>query len=158
MKQKLLILSLLITCVLYKVQAQYLVIKAKDGTITTRQLSAIANITFPSNSLLLNLKAGSAETYSTSNINKLYFSSSPTNADNSLTSNELLIYPNPVSDFVYFKNCSNRTYSVSIYRLDGVLIIQKQISSDECSIDVSSFSQGLYIVRANNQAFKLVKQ
>jgi Secretion system C-terminal sorting domain len=65
------------------------------------------------------------------------------------------IYPNPTSDFIYFKFSEELNYkelTLSIYSLDG-----KKISSEKISnlyYNISSFAKGTYFIQISNQENK----
>ncbi len=59
-------------------------------------------------------------------------------------SSELKIYPNPASNEINFGGVEN-IMDVKIYSLHGKLMLQQQITNGD-KIDVSGFSQGMYIV------------
>lgn len=62
---------------------------------------------------------------------------------------ELTIYPNPVSDRFYL-NSSEKNVQISIYDLRGNLSITKQISGNEY-INVSTLSQGVYLLKVRTE-------
>ena len=140
------------------VQAQSLILTTKDGVIT-RQLSTLKRFTFSNSSLLVNYLSGPVETYSLDNISKLNFKSVVTGVDNlSLTGAGVMkVYPNPVSDVVYIQNAPETDFTVSIYRMNGVLVLTTKLSSGTKSIDVSYLSSGLYLLNVNSRTFKFVK-
>jgi len=141
------------------VQAQSMVLKTKDGIITTKSLGTLKKFTFSNNSLMLNYLSGPIETYSLDNISKLTFKSVVTGVDNlSLTGAGVMkVYPNPVSDIVYIQNAPETDFTVSIYRMNGVLVLTAKLSSGTKSIDVSYLSSGLYLLNVNSRTFKFVK-
>lgn len=68
-------------------------------------------------------------------------------------SNELIIYPNPVSDLLSFNIYSNEKYfNISIYN-SQCRLIRNQFSS-KMEIDVSDLSPGLYLLRINENFTK----
>lgn len=140
------------------VQAQSLILTTKDCVIT-RQLPTLKRFTFSSNSLLVNYLSGPVETYSLDNISKLTFKSVVTGVDNlSLTGVGVMkVYPNPVSDVVYIQNAPETDFTVSIFRMNGVLVLTTKLSSGTKSIDVSYLSSGLYLLNVNGRTFKFVK-
>ena len=140
------------------VEAQSLILTTKDGVIT-RQLSTLKRFTFSNNNLLMNYLSGPVETYSLDNISKLTFKSVVTGVDNlSLTGTGVMkVYPNPVSDVIYIQNAPETDFTVSIYRMNGVLVLTTKLSSGTKSIDVSYLSSGLYLLNVNSRTFKFVK-
>jgi hypothetical protein len=140
------------------VQAQNLIIKTKDGTLT-KSLETLKRFNFSNNSLLINYLSGPVETYSLDNISKLTFKSVVTGVDNlSMTGSEIMkVYPNPVSDVVYIQNAPETDFTVSIYRMNGVLVLTTKLDAGAKSIDVSYLSSGLYLLNVNSRTFKFVK-
>lgn len=140
------------------VRAQSLILTTKDGVIT-KPLATLKRFTFSNNSLLVNYLSGPIETYSLDNISKLTFKSVVTGVDNlSLTGAGVMkVYPNPVSDVVYIQNAPETDFTVSIYRMNGVLVLTTRLSSGTKSIDVSYLSSGLYLLNVNGRTFKFVK-
>jgi hypothetical protein len=140
------------------VQAQNLILTTKDGVIT-RPITTLKRFTFSNNSLLVNYLSGPVETYSLDNVSKLTFKSVVTGVDNlSLTGAGVMkVYPNPVSNVVYIQNAPETDFTLSIYRMNGVLVLTTKLSSGTKSIDVSYLSSGLYLLNVNSRTFKFVK-
>ena len=59
---------------------------------------------------------------------------------NDLSVFKSVIYPNPVTDFIYFKD---KLDFIKIYDLKGNLIIQSDVSNLE-NLDISSLKSGVY--------------
>lgn len=139
--------------------AQYLKLALLDGTIQNSELTSVRNLIFTDNELVVNLKNGSNFLYGITEINKLFFGElttaviQPANNTANLT-----VFPNPVTEKLYFKNLSVETETVYIFRIDGILLLQKETPELEDGIDVQQFSPGMYIVKAGNQTTKFVKQ
>lgn len=70
-------------------------------------------------------------------------------SDNSETK-RIEIYPNPAKDYVKIRLNKLIETKVSIYSMDGRLIIEKMIKGDE-NIDTSKLKKGMYIIRVNNE-------
>lgn len=60
------------------------------------------------------------------------------------------VYPNPAKTLTYIKSekIINR---ISLYALSGELIMNKRVGANEYTLDVSSFSKGLYILKVANE-------
>jgi spore coat protein H len=71
-------------------------------------------------------------------------------------SNSLLVYPNPVKDFLYFKTDENT--GVQIVSLDGQLLLNETIEAGETQIDMRTFSSGVYAVRYFQQGQSVTKR
>lgn len=63
---------------------------------------------------------------------------------------DLQIYPNPVSDFLYFDNKNNKYLKIRIYTSTGNLV--KELSTTSDKLDVSNLNQGIYYIRFKNNA------
>ena len=65
-------------------------------------------------------------------------------------------YPNPTSDMIYFNFNVDSEVSLQIFSSTGQLVMEKMLSSDG-AVDVSSLSEGLYIVKINDRTYKFSK-
>lgn len=66
-------------------------------------------------------------------------------------------YPNPAQDFINLKGISELS-TVQIFDLTGKILINSKVDSNSNSLNVSQLSQGIYLVKINNQySGKLVK-
>ncbi len=117
--------------------AQYLVVKLQDGTTESTELSVLQNLTFPDNLLQLNFASGLDESYNLSTVSTLYFQQYQTNVNDSWTNgeSEISIYPNPANDIINIKNVVETTSMISVYRIDGTLVLQKQLSNQNKSLN-----------------------
>jgi trimeric autotransporter adhesin len=75
------------------------------------------------------------------------------------------IYPNPTSNIVNIEieGSLNKSIQVSVKDISGRVVLQQTLSADNSTINMSSMSDGLYILEAQfadgqKQSFKLVKQ
>ena len=91
------------------------------------------------------------------------------NAENSFTSltleeengmKEIMIYPNPTTDFVTLELPSSEELSVQIYDLTGRVVFENQFSGPLVKLDLSAFESGTYLVHVegDHQLKRLVKQ
>lgn len=62
------------------------------------------------------------------------------------------ISPNVFNIFVG----SAKNLDVNVYSISGNLVSSKKISGNETTVDLSSFSKGIYLVKANNHASKIL--
>ncbi|MBR6068903.1 MAG: T9SS type A sorting domain-containing protein [Bacteroidales bacterium] len=72
-----------------------------------------------------------------------------------LSANEGL-YPNPVSDMLYFNFNVGADVTMQIYSATGQLVKEANLSSDG-AIDVSDLNEGLYIVKIDGKTYKFSK-
>jgi len=175
MKQIRLFLSLLIllgTCSL-STHAQNMIVQKKTNIEYAKLLSSLQTLVFANGNVLINYKGDSTETYGISDIRKLYLKDVVyiTNVDTSSTDDVdstfktvintiakgITIYPNPAGDYIHITNLSENASTISIYRMDGVMVLQTEASSIEASIDISNLPKGLYLVKVNNLVSKFCK-
>ncbi|MEM6831475.1 MAG: Ig-like domain-containing protein, partial [Bacteroidota bacterium] len=65
--------------------------------------------------------------------------------------NQLMSYPNPVSDRIFIKGLSEGVYSVKVYALSGAELLTTDVvrtmnDGDEASIELSDLSKGTYLL------------
>jgi len=70
--------------------------------------------------------------------------------ENNANSNNILIYPNPASDRIFIEHVLKQNAEISIYNLVGDIVLQKQLNNEECEIDISGLSKGIYLIRLIN--------
>lgn len=162
MKQKLLLFMFILVAGMNALEAdaQNLVIKTNDGKETAKALTSLKKVTFPDGNLLLTYTSGSTDSYSLTTISKLFFGDAATGTDE-LTASEsaekLSVYPNPASDIINIKNAPEGTSLVKIYRMEGVMVLNEEVSAGSLTIDVSKLAKGFYLLTLNGQAFKFIK-
>ncbi len=70
-------------------------------------------------------------------------------------------YPNPTTDILYLKSDKN-SMNLSLYSLTGQLVFTESISSNVAQIDLSFLSDGIYLLKVENEAgvetLQVVKQ
>jgi hypothetical protein len=160
MNQKLFLLAMvIITGMSFQpVGAQSLIIKTKDGAEEVKSLNTVQKFTFLNNNLILGISDRTTEEIGLSVIHKIYFKDVPQRIENELAdAQKYIIYPNPVNDVVYLKNLPDMDIIINIYRIDGVKMMQMELSPGNNSIDVNQLSSGIYILLVNNQAIKFQK-
>jgi hypothetical protein len=65
----------------------------------------------------------------------------------------IILYPNPVSDFLYLKN-AEQTDNIKILSALGIIVLEGDYKD---KIDLSSLNSGLYFLKADNQIIKFIK-
>ncbi len=68
------------------------------------------------------------------------------------------ILTNPVATDVEIINLQERITLAGIYSIQGELLIQTRVSSDEFRINVRSLQTGLYILKLDEVTLKFVKK
>jgi len=159
MRKKFTLLVILNVALIVGIQAQNLFLRAKDGTITTKELGTVQRITFLNNNLLVSYQSGPVEAYPLSSLSVLSFKSAITGVDQpSLSGTRIMkIYPNPVKDMIHLVSAPDTEFTASIYRMNGVLVLSTRINSTSKSINVSYLPGGLYLLMVNDQTFKFIK-
>ena len=72
-------------------------------------------------------------------------------------SQNITVYPNPTQAILYFETKENLSKDkISIYDLNGKLIIQKNIT-DNHSLDLSELASGQYIIQFQNKKNKSIQ-
>lgn len=79
---------------------------------------------------------------------------------NEIEKEQVKIYPNPTTDFIFFKlNSKTKLETVEIYDLSGKSVAQKNISEEK--LDLRFLQQGIYILKFKNsdiQPIKIIKK
>lgn len=70
--------------------------------------------------------------------------------------NQIIVYPNPTSNFVFVKSNLNLQFvNFEIYDFNGRLVLSgEQLLNQQFSINVSNLSSGIYILNINNSQFE----
>jgi len=69
--------------------------------------------------------------------------------------NSVNIYPNPSKNKVYLNNLPD-DYTIQIYHISGQLLQTKLIRSGKGTIDVSTFANGIYLIKGDGLSKKLI--
>lgn len=84
----------------------------------------------------------------------LTIAGAPTTAINDVNSKTISISPNPSSDFITLGGNSGL---IRIYDIKGSLVLSHNATANE-RIDISSLTNGIYVLKTDNQNIKLVKK
>lgn len=85
-----------------------------------------------------------------------YYSDLNGSGINEVTTDNLIIYPNPVSEGFYL-NLSEKNIKVSIYDFSGNLLFTKQLSGNEY-INVSALPHGIYMIKVTTDKGIITKK
>jgi len=160
MKKKILLVVILLFqgLIIPELNAQSLIIKFNDGSENTEPLDALQKLTFFSNNLVVNFISGSTDAYGLETIRKLYFNpvifigeKDPSNT------RDLGVYPNPGSTFITVRGIPEGAGSVTFYGPDGRVVMTKEVTSGQATIDVSRLQPGLYLLHALGHTAKFVR-
>lgn len=138
---------------------QSLVIVHRDGAETMKPLEGIRKCTFSDNNLVLNFPGGNTESYSLPAIRKILFSAATTatrHLPKMYQTNNIAPFPNPMGNKLYYRNVPEGSV-LKLFRTDGIVVISTVASGREGYLMTEELPQGLYILKINNQAFKLIK-
>jgi M6 family metalloprotease-like protein len=64
-----------------------------------------------------------------------------------------IIYPNPTAGMVYIKNTTGKIPEVTVYNLMGKMLLH----THESQIDISTFPEGMYLLRMEDRIIKIIK-
>ena len=83
------------------------------------------------------------------------------NVESYSVSDKLLFYPNPTKNKLYIQSEDHKINKLEIYSLNGIKVLDKNINSNSCTIDVSKINIGNYLIILNfkdfTQKIKFVK-
>ena len=83
------------------------------------------------------------------------------NLEESLKNSKAIIFPNPASESFQLDlgiNYNSEEFPfINIYDLNGRNVYSRQITANQTEIKIHTLAIGAYIVRVNNQVFKLIK-
>jgi uncharacterized protein (TIGR02145 family) len=65
-------------------------------------------------------------------------------------SEQFSIYPNPATDGIIIRSENSSSMDLSIYGLEGKLVLKKQLKHQENHIDISDLPEGIYAVSIRN--------
>jgi lysophospholipase L1-like esterase len=91
----------------------------------------------------------------------LYFDATTVGLEPLAQNNNILVYPNPISDRLVIENISEAT-RLAIYSAEGLLIKEVLLENEMTVINTGELSAGFYILTLNNRSlnksFKIVKK
>lgn len=72
--------------------------------------------------------------------------------------NGIEIFPNPTNKYLVIKLPNDNKTELSLFDINGKLILQKNMNTAETKIDLTSFENGIYIVTLKTKNFKVSKR
>ena len=162
MKCKLFAIGLVFSCLMWMggLMAQS-VIQTTDVTVVYN--NAQSNTTFEnvtkfyfSNGNLVIDQSGVETSIPTSTVQRLELAAITTQDISEWGEDAIFVYPNPTSDKLFFSCKENQEVTVSVYTMNGQLLLSEQMNTSE-SLNVSSLAKGMYIIRINEQNYKFSK-
>ena len=77
---------------------------------------------------------------------------------NQSAANRLSVYPNPARDQIVIKGLDSGMSEIKILDITGKVVKNVNVSGDRMNVDISDLKAGYYFIKANNKAFRLIKQ
>lgn len=74
-----------------------------------------------------------------------------------LTVNPYSVFPNPAKDVITIEGLSDVLMDLEIFSLDGKSLLIGSVNKDKNTIDLSTLSQGHYLMKINNSVTPIVK-
>jgi pectin methylesterase-like acyl-CoA thioesterase len=123
--------------------------------ITAPTASCNASTTSDAGDYTISLSGGSATNYTIELVNgKLTIKN--VDAISSANVNDVRLYPNPTSSCINILRQSANPVTISILNSNGQVVLERKMISTEEKIDVSTFPQGMYILRIDQMSYKLI--
>lgn len=152
--------------ILLTIIAASCVIASHAGTIIVERISkpsaqvdmaTIQTVQFlgKDQTVLFNTMGGGQQAYS--GVRSLVFSDFATPVQSVETNTHISVYPNPTADALLIDGAAQGA-PMSIYSLNGNLLLTQTANSGTNRIDVTSLPNGLYILRLGNETFKFTKE
>jgi hypothetical protein len=138
--------------------AQRLIIKMHNGNENSEQLATIQKLYFSNNQIIVDFKTGSDDSYALTDVRKLYFDASVSISENPGQEGKLSIYPNPANTVICIDGIPSVKGMLRIFRMDGSLVVNREITSDHETFDVSTLPDGLYLINIAGLTSKFVKK
>lgn len=146
-------------CFLVKANGQNnLIINLSNNTIKGIALNNIDKITFSAGNMVLNKVDVSFESILLTDVRKITFGTLSGTNSVLFDDKSVSVFPNPASNFITIKNPFSIYLDFSIFSLDGRQLIQKTITSETETTDISYLSNGIYLLKMNGFTTKLIKR
>jgi hypothetical protein len=129
----------------------------RSGENKSVGVASIGKITFTEDDLVMNYNNGTAESLNMLSIRKITFSGSPTGIANVIETEHKISVSFNSANQLTVNNLPEGRHQVSIYSVSGSMIQNTTVDSYSPTVQVDNMQQGIYIIRVNNQALKIVK-
>ena len=154
MKLKLLfsVLALSLASFLYAEERENMVAVSADGDKTTYALATVSRINVIADANSASMTVVDKDGNQFAGYVKILFAEAPTDIEE-LGFTQVYVFPNPVVNTLTIQGVDENT-PLEVYNLTG-----KSVLKDKgAELDVTSLSQGTYILRINNQYVKFIKK
>lgn len=121
------------------------------------ELQDVKKFYFEGENIVFKLGDGTTTSFAMNDVKKMtltYNEPDPTEVEEFASENGL--YPNPVSDMLYFNFNVGSEVTMQIFSATGQLVKEENLSFDG-AVDVSDLNEGLYIVKIDGKTYKFSK-
>lgn len=127
-----------------------------SGTTTTYNIASTGGLYFSNGNIKIATSSVSAGTVDIllSDIAHISLASNA-GIENAETSH-LAIYPNPVTNSFVVSGMSEGEHQIALYSIEGKMMLQTMCQNGE-SFNIGNLQQGIYIIRVENNVYKLIK-
>lgn len=130
----------------------HLYIQPNAGETLDWNITSLQNMSFSNGNVVLHTKAGTSATTPIASINRMYVTTP--SAQGIEQTKENLPYQ---WDGKTLQMDAHPGTVVEVFNVSGTLVVRKALSSN-MTVDLSDLGQGMYIVRTNGHAFKIIKK
>ena len=154
MKLKLLfsVLALSVASFLYAEESENMVAVSADGNKTTYALATVGRINVIADANSASMTVVDKDGNQFAGYVKILFAEKETSIEE-LGFTQVYVFPNPVVNTLTIQGVDDNT-PLEVYNLTGASVLQDKGTE----LDVTSLSQGTYILRINNQYVKFIKK
>lgn len=133
--------------------AQDLVIKGKDGSSIDLNLTDLRKITFSAGNMVTRYSDGTYSEYALSTIGRLAFEETTGMSAIEIMDGHLAYSAQTGTALV----TNSEGEVLIVYSISGKIALQKKITSEQETVDLSGLSNGIYLLKLNGVTIKIVK-
>ncbi len=138
-------------------QNNALIIQKADNSLSNTELTTIKKITFQNSNLVLHYTSGTTGEFLLTDVRKIMFGPVSEVINPQLNETELIVFPNPASDFLWIKDGVTKNEEIRIISVTGQLILNIKHITQDNKIDISGLKPGVYFIRTNGALSKFIK-
>jgi hypothetical protein len=160
MKKRILLIGALLcgTLLTQAATVQTLVVQPKSGSANSYTLSNVRKITFSDSTMSVVTTGSTGSTYAIIDVQKLLFGIQTATSVAGANVTALKAYPNPAKDVLNVEGVS-KVENIALYNIAGTeLAVSYTYVNNGLQINTSGLAQGIYLLRVNNQTLKVQKQ
>lgn len=121
-------------------------------------LEALSKMTFSADHLLLEYADKRTEEIGILTMKELSFASVTGVEDFSFDDRAVFLYPNPAVNHIVLENLSVGKNTIEIYSVAGDQVLSVRSSGGSQTLDVSTLSKGLYVLKVKGQILRFMKR